>query len=333
MKKSVLITGNAGLIGASMANWIIKHKPEYEVVGVDNLFGGFEENIDKKVIFYKRELSTDSLDDIFEKHNIEYVFHFAAYAAEGLSPFMRKFNYMNNSVSTANVINHCIKYNVKRLIYTSSTSVYGHGDFGNKRFDETLQPNPIDPYGVSKFACEMDIKIAGTQHGLEWCIIRPHNIFGPLQDIWDKYRNVLGIWMYQILHNKPMLIYGDGNQTRAFSYIDDILGPLWMAATSKETVGEIINLGGITPYTINESAKILCDITGYDKIEYKEARHEVKWAVPTYQKSIDLLNYEDKTSLKDGLNKMWEWAKVQKDRPQYKWDNYEITNGIYTYWK
>ena len=328
-----MITGNAGLVGSSMANWIIKNKPEYEVVGVDNLFGGYEENINENVIFYKRDLSHDNLDDIFEKHNIEYVFHFAAYAAEGLSPFMRRFNYMNNCVSTANIINCCIKYNVKRLVYTSSMSVYGHGNFDRKRFDEELVPCPIDPYGISKYACEMDIKVAGSQHGLEWCIIRPHNIFGPLQNIWDKYRNVLGIWMYQILHNKPILIYGDGSQTRAFSYIDDALEPLWKAATLKETLYETINLGGITPYTINEAANILCDITGYDNVEHKEARHEVKWAVPTYQKSIDLLNFKDKTSLKDGLQKMWEWAKVQKDRPQYKWDNYEITNGIYTYWK
>ena len=331
--KYVLITGVAGLLGANMANYILTNYKEYGVIGVDNLFGGYIGNVNKDVIFYQRDISKDKMDDIFEKYDIEYVFHFAAYAAEGLSPFMRMFNWQNNSVSTANVINCCINYNVKRLVYTSSMSVYGHGDLKTNRFNEDDVPCPIDPYGISKYACEMDIKVAGEQHGLDWCIIRPHNIFGKLQNIWDKYRNVIGIWMYQILHNKPILIYGDGEQTRAFTYIDDNLEPLWKAAVLPQASKEIINLGGITPYTINETAKILCEITGYDKVEHKEPRHEVKWAVPTYQKSIDLLNFIHKTNLEDGLKDMWEWAKVQPEKPQYKWNNYEINKGLYSYWK
>lgn len=333
MDKYVLITGVAGLLGSKMADYIIENHSEYKVIGIDNLFGGYIENINKDVIFYKRDLSTDSISDIFDEYDIEYVYHFAAYAAEGLSPFMRKFNWRNNSVSTANIINECIKHKVKRLVYTSSMSVYGHGDLNHNRFDENDIPCPIDPYGISKYACEMDIKVAGEQHGLDWCIIRPHNIYGEKQNIWDKYRNVLGIWMYQILHNEPMLIYGDGEQSRAFTYVEDNLEPLWNAAVLDKASRQIINLGGITPYTINEAANILSDISKYDKIEHREQRHEVKWAVPTYQKSIDIINFKDKTSLKDGLIKMWEWAKVQPDRERYKWENYEITNGIYSYWK
>ena len=114
MDKSVLITGVAGLIGSRMADWIIENKPEYKVVGIDNLFGGYVENVNEKVDFYKRDLSFDSITDIFEKYDIEYVFHFAAYAAEGLSPFMRKFNDMNNMVSTDNIINECVKHKIKR---------------------------------------------------------------------------------------------------------------------------------------------------------------------------------------------------------------------------
>lgn len=331
--KSVLITGICGLLGSRLSDWILENKIKYNVIGIDNLFGGYIENISKNVIFYNRDLSVDSIDDIFEKHNIEYVFHFAAYAAEGLSPFMRMFNWKNNTVSTANIINCCIKYNVKRLVYTSSMSVYGHGDLNLNRFDENDQPHPIDPYGISKYACEMDIKVANEQHNLDYCIIRPHNIYGEKQNIWDKYRNVLGIWMYQILHDMPMLIYGDGEQTRAFTYVGDNLKCLWNAAVLEEASKQIINLGGKTPYTINEAANILASISGYDRIEHKEPRHEVKWAVPTYEKSIDILGFEDKTTLKDGLSKMWEWAKNVKDRPRYNWENYEITNGIYSYWK
>lgn len=333
MRKSILITGNAGLLGSRMADWILENHPEYEVVGIDNLFGGYVENIDQRVIFYRRELSTDSIKDIFDKHEFEYVYHFAAYAAEGLSPFMRMFNDRNNMLSTDNVINECISHDVKRLIYTSSMSVYGWGERKGEEFDEKDVPAPIDPYAVSKYACEMNIKIAGEQHGLDWCIIRPHNVYGEKQNIWDKYRNVLGIWMYQILNNKPMLIYGDGEQTRAFSYIEDCLPAFWNAAVFPEASKEIINVGGVKGYSINEAAKLLCDITGYNNVEHKEARHEVKHAVPNPRKSIELLGYEQKTSLEEGLRKMWEWAKEQPNRPQYKWENYEITKGIYSYWK
>ena len=333
MKKSILITGNAGLLGSRMADWILENHPEYEIVGIDNLFGGYVENIDPRVVFYRRELSTDSLTDIFDKHEFEYVFHFAAYAAEGLSPFMRMFNDRNNMLSTDNVINECISHDVKRLIYTSSMSVYGWGERIGVEFDEKDTPAPIDPYAVSKYACEMNIKIAGEQHGLDWCIIRPHNVYGEKQNIWDKYRNVLGIWMYQILNKRPMLIYGDGEQTRAFSYIEDCLPAFWNAAVFPEASKEIINVGGIKGYSINAAANLLCKITGYDNVEHKEARHEVKHAVPKPDKSIELLKYEQKTSLEEGLRKMWKWAQEQPMRPQYKWENYEITKGIYSYWK
>lgn len=332
-KKYVLITGVAGLLGANLADYLVKNKKEYGVIGIDNLFGGFIENVNKDVIFFKRDLIHDDISDIFEKYNIEYVFHFASYAAEGLSPFMRKFNYLSNSVVTANVINNCIEHNIKRLVYTSSMSVYGHGDLKLNRFDEKDEPRPIDPYGVSKYACEMDIKIAGEQHGLDWCIIRPHNIYGKWQNIWDRYRNVLGIWMFQTINKQPMLIYGDGEQSRAFTYVDDNLEPLWNAAVLPEASKEIINLGGVKPYTINEAVKTLSEITGYNKVEHREPRHEVKWAVPTYQKSIDILGFEHKTELYDGLKNMWEWAKRQPNRKQYKWDNYEINKGLYSYWK
>ena len=330
--KYVLITGVAGLLGARMADWIIENKPEYKVIGIDNLFGGYVENINENVKFYKRELATDSLDDIFTEYNIEYVFHFAAYAAEGLSPFMRKFNWSNNTLSTANIINACIKYKVKRLVYTSSMSVYGPGN-GADRFTEDLQPNPKDPYAISKYACEMDIQSAGEMHGLDWCIIRPHNVYGKKQNIWDKYRNVLGIWMYQKLNNKPLTIYGDGEQTRAFSYIDDCLEPMWKAAILPEASNEIINLGGIHGCSINDAMEVMQEVIGETPIIRCEERYEIKHAVPSFQKSIDILGYKETTTLKEGLSEMWEWAKTQPNRRQYVWEKFELEDKIYTYWK
>jgi UDP-glucose 4-epimerase len=327
----VLITGVAGLLGSRLADWIIENKPEVEVIGIDDLSGGYEENINPKVNFWQMNLVEHPIENCFEVHKPDYVFHFAAYAAEGLSPFIRSYNYDNNLKSTARIVNECIKHNVKRLVFTSTLAVYGHQD-GNI-FDESFVPKPIDPYGVAKYACEMDIQIAGEQHGLDWCIIRPHNVYGVKQNIWDKYRNVLGIWMYQYLNNEKLTIFGDGNQTRAFSYIDDSLEPLWNSAVKEDASKQIINLGGIHEYSIIDAANTLIEVMGGGEISFEEQRHEVKHSVPTFKKSIDLIGFKHETNLKEGLIKMWEWAKQQPMRERFVWPSYEIEKGIYSYWK
>lgn len=333
MNKTVLITGVAGLLGSRLADWIIENQPSVRIIGIDNLSGGFLSNIPKEVDFCNIDLSSENVrvSQVFKKDAIDYVFHFAAYAAEGLSPFIRTFNYDNNLRSTAGIINECIKHSVERLVFTSSLAVYGHGDGGI--FAESQRQAPIDPYGVAKFACEMDLQIAGEQHGLDWCIIRPHNVYGKKQNIWDKYRNVLGIWMYQHLNGLPLSIFGDGSQTRAFSYIDDSLEPLWRAATLLEASQEIINLGGVKEYSILEAAEIMKSVTGASEVEFHEARHEVEHSIPTWQKSVDVLGFEHKTDLDEGLGQMWSWAKSQEMRERFVWPSYELEKGIYDFWK
>ncbi len=333
MKRSILITGVAGLLGSRLADWVIENKPDYKVVGIDDLSGGYKENVNPNVDFWEVNLIDPKhrVDLCFEENKFDYVFHFAAYAAEGLSPFIRQYNYDNNLKATARVVNECIKHDVKRLIFTSTLAVYGHGD--GKIFDETQVPKPIDPYGVAKYACEMDIQIAGEQHGLDWCIIRPHNVYGIKQNIWDKYRNVLGIWMFQHLNNQPMTIFGDGSQTRAFSYIDDNLEPFWNAATLPQASKEIINVGGIEEISVLEASNVLREVIGSGDIIFKEARHEVKHSIPTWQKSVDILNYRYKTSLKDGLTQMWNWAQHQPMRERFIWPSYELEKGIYSFWE
>jgi len=340
---NILITGVGGLLGSRMADWIIANT-NHKVIGIDDFSGGYKSNIPKEVKFYLFDLSKDTpygtwirgsnvpskLQYIFEKEKPDIVYHFAAYAAECLSPFIRKYNYTNNIVATANVINECIRGEVDRLIFTSSMAVYGKNI---PPFTENYIPAPEDPYGIAKYACEMDIQIAGKQHNLDWCIIRPHNVYGIKQNIWDKYRNVLGIWMYKYLHNEPLLVYGDGKQKRAFSFIDDCLEPMWLAATLEETSKEIINLGGTEEVTINKALKTLLKVIGdTPEIQYCEPRFEVKNAWSTYQKSIDLLNYKHKTSLEEGLSKMWEWAQQRPHRYRKEWKNFELTKGLYTYW-
>ena len=328
--KAVVITGVAGLLGSRLAKWILENKPSYQVIGIDNLSGGYEDHIDNRVIFYKADLATDDLNRIFSSHEVEFVYHFAAYAAEGLSPFIRKYNYTNNIVATANVINACITHQIKRLVFTSSMAVYGAGE---PPFNENDLPKPIDPYGIAKYACEMDLQVAGEQHGLDWCIIRPHNVYGVNQNIWDRYRNVLGIWIYQKLNNQSLTIYGDGSQKRAFSYIDDCLLPLWNASVKIEASKQIINLGSKKEYSIVEAATLLKEVVGGANIEFLEMRHEVHAAYSTHQKSEIILGYQDKTDLSTGLTAMWNWAQQQPRRNQFVWPKYELERGLYKFWK
>ena len=331
MNKTILITGVAGLLGSRLADWITENEPEYTVVGIDDLSGGYKENVNSEVIFYELNLVTGNLDSIFDKYKFTYVYHFAAYAAEGLSPFIRSYNYQNNLVATSKIVTQSIKHDIKRLIFSSTMAVYGHGEGGI--FHEDMKRNPIDPYGIAKSACEMDIEIANEQHGLDYCIIRPHNVYGVKQNIWDKYRNVLGIWMFQHLNNMPMTIFGDGEQTRAFSFIDDSLVPLWIASQAPEASKQIINLGGIEEISIKEAALTLQQVIGGGELIHLESRHEVKHAVPTHQRSIDILNFKYDTSLKVGLEKMWKWAQEQPMRDRFVWPSYELEKGIYSFWK
>ena len=327
---NILITGNAGLIGSRLADWLLSYQSEHTIIGIDDFSGGYKENVDSRVVHYNMDAQSEKVEDIFNNHNIDIVYHFAAYAAEGLSPFIRQYNYKNNLVATANIVNNCIKYDVKRLVFTSTMAVYG---IGNPPFDESHQPSPVDPYGIAKYACEMDIKVASDQHELDYCILRPHNVYGAKQNIWDKYRNVLGIWMYQYMNGEPLTIFGDGSQQRAFSCIDDALPCIWEAGTSQKARNEIINIGSTKEYTVNKAAETLADIVGGCDIVHLEQRHEVAAAFSTHGKSVDLLGYEDSTTLKQGLHDMWKWAKDQPNRKREIWKSYEIEKGMYTSWK
>jgi UDP-glucose 4-epimerase len=327
---NILITGIAGLLGSRLADYLLENNTNIKIIGIDDFSGGYIENINKNILLYNRCIGKSDIEDIFIENDIDYVFHFAAYAAECLSPFIRKYNYENNLVTTADIVNNCIKYNIKRLIFTSSIAVYGNQ---NPPFNELLTPSPIDPYGVSKYACELDIKIAGDQHGLDWCILRPHNVYGAKQNIWDKYRNVLGIWMYQYLNDQPMTIFGDGSQTRAFSLIDDSLSAFWNAAILPEASKQIINIVGKTHTSIKEACEIVKKVIGGGTIIHKEARHEVKNAYVTWKKSVDILDYQEKFNIEEGVTLMWKWAKEQPKRNQFQWEKYELNNGLYSYWK
>jgi len=327
---NIVITGTAGLLGSHLSRHLLKEG--HNVFGIDDFSGGYKDFLpeDNNFFFHERCLGQDSIIDIFEETQMDCVFHFAAYAAEGLSPFMRHFNYQNNLIASVDVINECIKHNVK-LVFTSSMAVYGEQ---SPPFNETMETQPIDPYGIAKATVEKDIKQAANQFGLRYNIVRPHNVLGVYQNIWDKYRNVIGIFIRRTLNGEPIFIYGDGEQTRAFSDISFYMEPFEKLTTSLD--GEIFNIGADKYWSINEVAELVVEIAQKHgvkaTIEHQEPRHEVKHAFCDHTKAKELLDFKDNTDIMVLIEEVFEWAKAQPDR-KVKLMNYEVEKGIYSFWK
>lgn len=327
----ILITGCAGLIGANYIRRCLANG--HDVIGIDDFSGGYADflPIDPRFTFYEVNLENQAdVSHIFEKHRPEIVFHFAAYAAEGLSPFIRNFNYRNNLLTSINVINECIKHNAK-LIFTSSMAVYGNN---LAPYTESMIPSPADPYGIAKLAVEMDIVQANEQFGLRYNIVRPHNVLGIYQNIWDNYRNVIGIFIRKTLDDKPMTIYGDGLQTRAFSDVEYCLSAFDRLCTQNDN--DVFNIGSDQFCTILDIAALVKKVAknhGYDgRIEHVEGRHEIKHAYCDHTKAKEVLRFNDSTDVEALIDKMFRWSLTQPAR-EVKKMSYELTNGIYSYWK
>ncbi|HEV7161776.1 MAG TPA: NAD-dependent epimerase/dehydratase family protein, partial [Solirubrobacteraceae bacterium] len=253
-----LVTGGAGFMGAHVARTLLERG--HSVVILDDLSGGFEDNVPPDAIFVKGSIIDDVLvSRLFATEQFDYVYHLAAYAAEGLSHFIKRFNYSNNVIGTVTLINAAVNHNVNCFVFTSSIAVYGSGQLP---MVESLRPEPEDSYGIAKFAVEQELEVSKRMFDLDYVIFRPHNVFGELQNIGDRYRNVLGIFMNQILNDQPLSLFGDGEQTRAFSYIQDVAPAIADAPTIPEARCEIFNVGADVPYTVNHLAKTVRDAMG-----------------------------------------------------------------------
>ena len=327
----IFVTGCAGLLGANYTRHLLANG--HEVIGIDDLSGGYKAFVTKGENFSFVKLNLErrkKIVELFEEHKPEVLVHFAAYAAEGLSPFIRNFNYRNNLICSANLINECIKHDTK-FIFTSSMAVYGEQE---PPFTEDKRPQPIDPYGIAKYAVECDLKLAHEQFGLRYNIVRPHNVLGIYQNIWDKYRNVIGIFIRKTLNGQPILVYGDGEQTRAFSDIKYYMEPFDRLLTEYD--GEIFNIGADKHFTLNEVAEAVQKVGkkyGYEvPIEHGEPRHEVKHAYCDHTKAKSMLQFTDGTNLEELIESMFVWAMKQPNR-KVKTMEYEVTKDIYDYWR
>lgn len=327
-----LVTGGAGFIGAHVANHLID--TGHQVVVLDDLSGGFEDNINQNAEFVKGSITDKELvSDIFKKYEFDYVYHLAAYAAEGLSHFIRRFNYENNLIGSINLINESVIHKVKCFVFTSSIAVYGAGQLPMK---EDLTPMPEDPYGVAKFAVEMDLKAAHEMFGLDYIIFRPHNVYGEYQNIGDRYRNVIGIFMNQLLQGKALTIFGDGSQTRAFSYISDVAPHIANSVNIPEAYNQVFNIGGDIDYSVNVLAETVMDITNLKQpINYQPARNEVLHAYSdhTKAKKVFNLNEADFVSLKDGVQKMYNWVETAGSRESSYFGEIEIEEKLPPIWR
>ncbi|MCS7162231.1 MAG: NAD-dependent epimerase/dehydratase family protein [Bacteroidia bacterium] len=326
-----LVTGGAGFIGSHVADALLEIG--HEVVILDDLSGGFLDNVPSKAIFIQASINDyPHLEKLFQKYRFTYVYHLAAYAAEGLSHFIRRFNYENNLIGSVNLINLAVRYKVECFVFTSSIAVYGRNQLP---MSEDLVPQPEDPYGIAKYAVELDLKAAHELFGLNYIIFRPHNVYGERQNIGDRYRNVVGIFMNQLLLGKPLTIFGDGTQTRAFSYIADVAPHIARSVHIPEAYNQVFNIGGDTPYTINELAEAVMEVMGLrQSIRYLPPRNEVVHAYADHTKVYRVfgINPTSLVPLKEGLSRMAKWVKAKGARKTPTFQNIEIFEKLPSIW-
>jgi len=326
----VLITGAAGFIGSHVADHCLALG--MDVVATDDLSGGYRENVPAGCRWVQGDLKDpDFVASLWDDGPFEYVYHLGAYAAEGLSHFIRRFNYQTNLVASMNLINEAIKNDVRCFVFASSIAVYGKNQLP---MTEALTPLPEDPYGVSKYAVELDLKAAHEMFGLNSIIFRPHNVYGERQNIADKYRNVIGIFMNQLLSGQPMSVFGDGSQTRAFSYIDDVAPLIARSPLVPAAQGETFNVGADTPYTILELATEIADALGRPRLlRHLDARNEVVHAFSDHAKINAAFAPPPPTDLKTGIGRMAAWVFSHGPAHPVVFENIEITRNLPPSWK
>lgn len=326
----ILITGCAGFIGSWLCEELLKRG--HQVFGIDDLSGGFKENIPKKVTFAQVDLRNEGQTNNFmDKVTPDFLCHLAADASEGRS-FFTPVNCLSRDVmGSVNVITSAIRHNVSKILFTSSMAVYGRQ---KPPFEETMDRKPEDVYAIGKSATEEYLEIQSKIFGFEYMIVRPHNVYGERQNLWDPYRNVLGIWIRQLLEGKGIYIYGDGKQRRAFSYIEDTIRTIADIVEGNKW-NDIVNIGGIKEYELNDVANLLLELFGKITLLGKfdgyikhlpDRVNEVKNAYSTYYKSVKKYGYREETSFKDGLKEMIEWAKKVYKNHELKYMDMELSH-------
>jgi UDP-glucose 4-epimerase len=304
------------------------------VVALDDLSGGFQSNVAPEARFVQGSIcDTGLVNRLFEECRFDFVFHLAAYAAEGLSHFIKRFNYTNNLIGSVNLINASVNSgSVKCFVFTSSIAVYGRG---RVPMTEDMTPAPEDPYGIAKYAVELDLREAHEVFGLDYVIFRPHNVYGERQNIGDPYRNVVGIFMNQILQEQPLSIFGDGAQMRAFTHISSVAPVIAESATRSNSHNQVFNVGADTPHTVLHLAEAVSKAMGVPlRVVHREPRNEVLQAYCTHEKVKqhfgDVMREVDLT---DGLRRMALWVRKVGARSGQPFKDIEVHLNMPPAWR
>lgn len=328
LKKRVLITGVAGLLGSHLADKFLELG--FQVIGIDNLVGGYPENVPQGIIFYKADCRDfKKMQEITGEFTPEIIIHAACTAYEGLSVFSPSLIFDNTASATISVLSAGISSGMKKFVFCSSMARYG--DHNGIQFTEDLMPRPQDPYGIAKVAAEEVTRNLASAHGFEYVILVPHNIIGPRQKYDDPYRNVAAIMINRMLNGLPPIIYGDGEQTRSFSFISDVVDPIVKASLSADANSQVINVGpDNNEITINQLAKMIANLVGYkgDFMYVPDRPQEVKHASCSADKARTILGFNDLVSVKEGLIQMIQYIENSGKKPfSYDFD-LEIVNEL-----
>jgi len=329
MSQIALVTGGAGFIGSHVSHELIMNG--YDVVILDDLSGGFVENVPEGAVLVEGSiLDRNLITRLFDQYKFDYIFHLAAYAAEGLSHFIKHFNYQNNLIGSVNLINAAINYDIKCFIFTSSIAVYGKGQLP---MSEDMAPAPEDSYGIAKYAFEMELRSSHSLFGLNHVIFRPHNVYGEHQNIGDRYRNVIGIFMNQIMQGQPMTIFGDGLQTRAFSYISDVAPIIARSIENPNSYNQVFNVGADTPYTVNYLAETVAKAMGVQPdVIHLDSRNEVQHAFSSHDKIRNVFENIEPVPLEIGIQRMATWARRVGARQSKTFQEIEIGRNLPPSW-
>lgn len=327
---NVLVTGGAGFIGSHVAEELLNRN--YQVTVLDDLSGGFVDNLVDGIRFVPGSINDVNLvNQLFQEEKYDYVFHLAAYAAEGLSHFIKRFNYENNLIGSVNLINAAVNTSVKCFVFTSSIAVYGASP--ELPMTEATLARPEDSYGIAKLAVEQELRVCKEMFDLDYVIFRPHNVYGERQNIGDKYRNVVGIFMNQILQGKPMTVFGDGTQTRAFSYIGDLAPIIAEAVETPGAYNQVFNIGADQPYSVNELAECVAEAMGVKPdLVHLPARNEVADAYSSHEKIRQVFGNRPLHSLDEGLDRMAAWVKSHGARHSRDFEGIEVTKNFPQAW-
>ena len=325
-----LVTGGAGFLGSHVAEQL--RSRGMEVVSLDDLSGGVRENVTPGIEFREGSiLDLELIDELFERYRFDHVFHLAAYAAEGLSHFIRRFNYTNNLIGSVNLINAAVNHKTKCFVFTSSIAVYGEAP---APCSEETTPQPADPYGIAKLAVEHDLRAAQEMFGLDYIIFRPHNVYGERQNLADPYRNVIGIFMNRILDGQPCPVFGDGSQTRAFTHIDDVAPLIAESVNHRNAYNQIFNIGSDDACSVRDLAERVQVAMGRRVgIECLPARQECLHALATHDKLTQVFGRAQVIGLEQGLKRMAEWAKTVKTRSSKPISRVEVRRGLPPSWE